>query len=72
MLEGKGAGMQGDWSAKPLAVHLLEEHRNGKTVEQLASETGIPSERIEMRLNAAKPYLQRLSGIGGTGALLSE
>ncbi len=64
--------MQGDWSAKPFAVQLLEEHRNGKAVEQLARETGIPSERIEMRLNAATAYLQRLSENGGTGALLSQ
>ena len=72
MLEWKGAGMQGCWSAKPFAVQLLEEHRNGKTVEQLVLETGIPAERIEMRLSAATAYLQRLSERGGTGALLSR
>ncbi len=61
--------MQGSWW--PFAVYLLEEHRNGKTVEQLVRETGIPSGRIEMRLNAAAAYLQRLSESGGTGTLLS-
>jgi hypothetical protein len=69
MLKGKGVGMQGSWW--PFAVYLLEEHRNGKTVEQLVHETGIPSERIEMRLNAAAAYLQRLSENGRTGTLLS-
>jgi len=64
--------MRGDWPAIPLALQLLEQHWNGKTVEQLSREMGIPSERIEMRLNAAELYLQRLSGSGGTGTTLSE
>ncbi len=45
---------------KPFALQLLEEHRNGKTVEQLSRETGIPADRIEMRLKAAVAYLERL------------
>jgi hypothetical protein len=64
--------MQGNWSVKPFALHLLEEHWNGKTVEQLARETGITAERIEIRLEVATAYLQWLSEIGGTGELLSE
>ena len=63
--------MQRDGSVKPFALQLLEEYRNGKTVEQLVRETHIPSERIEMRLRAATAYLQRLSEGGGTGTLLS-
>jgi len=61
--------MQGDWSAKPFALQLLEQHRNGKTVKELARETGIPSKRIEMRLKAATAYLLRLCRNGGTGVL---
>ena len=45
---------------KPFAVLLLEECRKGKSVEQLSRETGIPAERIEMRLIAAAAYLERL------------
>ena len=64
--------MREDWSVKPFALQLLEQHRNGKTVEQLSREMGIPSERIEMRLNAATAHLQRLSGRGGIGARTSR
>ncbi len=64
--------MRGDWPAIPLALQLLEQHWTGKTVEQLSLETGIPPERIEMRLHAAEVYLQRLSESGGTGTTLSE
>ena len=70
MLEAKGLGMESDRSARPFALQLLEEYRNGKTIEQLARETRIPPERIEMRLRAATAYLQRLSESGGTGTLL--
>jgi hypothetical protein len=62
--------MRGDWSPRPFALQLLEQHWNGKTVEQLSCETGIPSERIEMRLRAAMAYLQRLPEDGGTCTLL--
>jgi hypothetical protein len=72
MLEGKGAGMQGDWSAKPFAIQLLEQHQNGKTAEQLSRDTGIPVDRVEMRLNAASAYVRWLSESGGTSALLSQ
>ena len=61
--------MQGDWSARPFAIQLLEQHQNGKTVEQLSRETGIPVDRVEMRLNAATACVQRLSESGGTGDL---
>ena len=64
--------MRGDWPAIPLALQLLEQHWTGKTVEQLSRETGIPSDRIEMRLNAAEVYLQRLSESGGRDTTLSE
>ena len=64
--------MQGDWSARPFAIQLLEQHQNGKTVEQLSRETGIPVDRVEMRLNAATARVQRLSESGGTGVLLSQ
>ena len=70
MLEAKGLGMESDRSARPFALQLLEEYRNGKTIEQLVRETGIPSERIEIRLRAATAYLQRLSEAGGTCTLL--
>jgi hypothetical protein len=72
MLKGKGVNMRGDWQAIPFALQLLEQHWNGKTVEQLSRETGIPSDRIKMRLNAADLYLQWLSESGGTGTTLSE
>ena len=64
--------MRGDWPAMPSALQLLEQHWNGKTVEQLPRETGIPTDRVEMRLNAAEVYLQWLSESGGTGTMLSE
>ena len=63
--------MESDSPAKPLALQLLEQHRNGKTVEQLSREMGIPTERIEIRLKAATAYLRRLSERRGTGTLLS-
>ena len=63
--------MERDRSEKPFALQLLEEYQNGKTIEQLARETSIPSERIEMRLNAATAYLRRLTKRGGPGTLLS-
>ncbi len=50
--------MRGDWPAKPFALQLLEQHWQGKSVEQLSRETEIPPERIEMRLKAAMAYLQ--------------
>ena len=59
-------------SAKPFAIQLLEQYRKGKTVEQLSRDTGIPSERIEMRLNVATAYVRRLSESGNTGVLLSQ
>jgi hypothetical protein len=65
ILVWRGVGMRGDWWEEPFALQLLEQHRRGKTIEQLARETGIPAERIEMRLNAATAYLQRLSESGG-------
>ena len=63
--------MRGDWPAIPFALQLLEEHLDGKTVEQLSRELGIPSQRIEIRLNAATAYLLRLSVRRGTSTLLS-
>ena len=57
--------MKQDRHATPFAVELLEEHRNGKSVEELSRETGIPADRIEMRLKAAATFLKRNSeGLG--------
>ncbi len=64
--------MQGCWSAEPFALQLFEEHRNGKSVKQLARETGIPADRVKVRLKAATAYLLMLCRNGGTGALLSQ
>ena len=44
---------------KPFALELLRQHLNGKTVEQLSRETGIPPKRIEMRLEAALLFVTR-------------
>ena len=64
--------MRGDWPATPPALQLLEQYWNGKTIEQLSRETGIPADRVGMRLSAAEAYLQRLSESGGAGTTLSE
>ena len=53
--------MGSDPPAEPFAVYLLKEHQKGKAVETLSRETGIPAERIEMRLRAASVYLNRAS-----------
>ena len=47
---------------KPLAIQLYEEHRSGKTARQLAQETGIPVERIKLRLRVAAAYQMERSG----------
>jgi len=44
---------------RPFAVQLLDEYLNGKSLEQLSRETGIPAARILMRLKAAFLYLGR-------------
>jgi hypothetical protein len=54
--------MREDQQLQPFALELLEEHRNGKSVEELSRETGIPAERIGMRLSAAVDFLERTSG----------
>jgi hypothetical protein len=64
--------MQGNWSAKPFAIQLLEQHQKGKTVEQLSRDTGIPADRIEMRLNVATAYVQRVMGICTTGSAATD
>lgn len=56
--------MREDWQPKPFAIQLLEQHQNGKSVEELSRDTGIPVERIEMRLKAAKAHLLRVLGVG--------
>jgi hypothetical protein len=43
---------------EPFALHLLREYQRGKTVEGLSLETGIPLERIEMRLRAAAAHIR--------------
>ncbi len=60
--------MKQDRRARPFALELLEEHRNGKSVEELSRETGIPAERIEMRLRAAAAFLKRTSEGGRISA----
>ena len=40
-------------------MELLEAYRNGKSVEELSSEMGIPADRIEVRLRAAEAFLER-------------
>ncbi len=60
--------MKHDRDATPFAVKLLEEHRSGKSVEELSRETGIPAERIEMRLRAAATFLKRTSEGGKKSA----
>ena len=42
---------------EPLAVVLLRSLCQGKTVEDLVKETGIPEERIRMRVDAAERFL---------------
>jgi hypothetical protein len=42
---------------------LLRQYQQGATIEQLAAETGIPPERIEMRIRAAKQFDQTLLAI---------
>jgi hypothetical protein len=54
--------MRGNRQVKPFAVELLKEYRNGKSVEELSHETGIPAERIDIRLRAAAEFLTRTSG----------
>jgi len=48
---------------KPFAIELYEEYQSGKTAQQLAQETGIPLERIKLRLRAAAAHQKRSSGI---------
>jgi hypothetical protein len=42
---------------EPLAMMLLRALFEGNTVQDLVTETGIPEERIRMRLNAAEQFL---------------
>jgi hypothetical protein len=64
----EGIDMRQDRHATPFALELLKEHRNGKSVEELSRETGIPAERIEMRLAAAAAFLKRTSEGGPISA----
>lgn len=64
--------MRGDGPAMPFALQLLKQHWNGATVEQLSRETGIPPDRVEVRLKAAEGYLQRLSGSRDSGTASGE
>jgi len=58
--------MSEDWRPKPFAIQLLEEQQGGKSVEQISRDTGIPVERVEMRLKAARAYLLRVLGMSGS------
>ncbi len=51
-----GFGMNAERPSEPFALRLLKEYQRGKPVETLSLETGIPPERIEMRLKAATAY----------------
>lgn len=42
---------------RPFALKLYELHLGGKTAQQLSEETGIPLDRIEVRLRVAELYL---------------
>lgn len=41
---------------KPYAVYLLDRFRAGSTVKEVALRTGIPVERIQIRLAAAEEF----------------
>lgn len=41
---------------EPLALELLRSFYQGKTLQELVSETGIPEHRIRMRVEAAERY----------------
>jgi hypothetical protein len=61
---------------QPFAIDLYEESVGGKTPEQLSAETGIPLERVEIRVVAATKLMQERIGeievihIGGLPTLL--
>jgi len=59
MLKRKGLRMSADQPIEPFALCLLKEYQSGKTVEALSRETGIPAERIEIRLEAAAAHLRK-------------
>ena len=42
---------------EPFAVEVYRRYLNGETVEQLAAHLEIPTERIEMRIQAAAKFL---------------
>jgi hypothetical protein len=46
---------------KPFALEIYRRYRAGETIEQLASDLGIPADRIEQRVRAAEAYLRRNS-----------
>jgi hypothetical protein len=49
--------------SKPFALELYRRYRAGETIEQLASDLGIPANRIEQRIRAAEEYLRRNSRV---------
>jgi hypothetical protein len=44
---------------EPFAVTLLIRSKGGATVDDISRETGIPAERIAMRLRAAQRYVSQ-------------
>lgn len=44
---------------QPFALQLYEAFLGGKTVQQLADESGISVERIQLRIDAARLYYER-------------
>ena len=48
---------------RPFAIQLYQQFRGGKTALELATETGIPLERIEQRIRAAEIYLQNKADV---------
>ncbi len=56
--------MSGTANKQPFALELLAEYRGGRSIEELSLATGIPQERIRMRLAAAALLRQRNSEPG--------
>ncbi|MCL5666601.1 MAG: hypothetical protein M1383_02425 [Patescibacteria group bacterium] len=42
------------------ALKLLKKARKGKSAQEIAAEEGVPLERIQMRLDAATAYEERI------------
>lgn len=47
---------------EPFALQLYRRHANGETIEQLASDLGIPEERVAQRIRVAGRFLEHRDG----------